>query len=149
MRHKHGDEKSKPTVHSVPTTTASLYGIPLLPRTCVAGPVPCFAVGKKNCTVRCRRQKNRTVFCRRQHTVRGEQRSAAGARLAVVCPPVPRGSSVSRSLLRCRWQCTYTAQRRGRAVRFLTRGCLQNIPGSSDKPSKEAVICRRCRRARY
>jgi hypothetical protein len=28
----------------------------------------------------------------------------------------------------------------------LERGCLQTIQGSSGKPSKEAVVCRRCRR---
>jgi hypothetical protein len=34
------------------------------------------------------------------------------------------------------------------AARFLTRGCLQNIQGSSGKPSKEAVVSWRFRRLR-
>jgi hypothetical protein len=44
---------------------------------------------------------------------------------------------VSRSLL---------ASRSAAAARFLTRGCMLTIPGSSGKPSKEAWVCRRCRR---
>ena len=35
-----------------------------------------------------------------------------------------------------------------RGARLLTRGYLQTIQGSSGKPSKEAVVCRRFRRAR-
>jgi hypothetical protein len=39
-----------------------------------------------------------------------------------------------------------TAATLPRAARFLTRGCLQTIQGSSGKPFKEAVVCPRCRR---
>jgi hypothetical protein len=46
---------------------------------------------------------------------------------------------------RCLWPCSYAAPCLGRVASFLTHGCLQAIQGSSGKPSKEAVVCRRCR----
>jgi hypothetical protein len=44
--------------------------------------------------------------------------------------------------------CTFLVSGTLLASRFLTRGYLQTIQGSSGKPSKDAVVCRRFRRAR-